>query len=375
MGGSQSTEFMVRTNAGEDNIVVCEKCDYAANVEKATSRLAPVDDEGGPAAAEEFPTPGVRTIDDLTAFPGGASADRQIKTLVFVLDDRITLVLMRGDHELNETKLMDASGAINVRPAQPEEIREALGASAGSLGAVGVTPASNPKIFRVIADDALRGRRNMTTGANKDDHHLRGVAIDRDIKVDKWASLRVVKAGETCSNCGGTLDVFKAVEVGHIFKLGTKYSESMGARVLLADGTDVPIIMGSYGIGVERVLTAAVELYNDEAGISWPTSIAPFHVVLTPVNIKDQPLLAAAERIYQDLHQAGVEVLIDDRDERAGVKFNDADLIGVPYRITVGKKIKEGKVELFTRATRQSEDVSVDSVVQVVREKVAAVIG
>ena len=375
MGGSQSTEFVVRTNAGEDNIVVCEKCDYAANVEKATSRLAPVDDEGGPAAAEEFPTPGVRTIDDLTAFPGGASADRQIKTLVFVLDDRITLVLMRGDHELNETKLMDASGAINVRPAQPEEIREALGASAGSLGAVGVTPATHPKIAQVIADDALRGRRNMTTGANKDDHHLRGVAIDRDIKVDKWASLRVVKAGETCSNCGGTLDVFKAVEVGHIFKLGTKYSESMGARVLLADGTDVPIIMGSYGIGVERVLTAAVELYNDEAGISWPTSIAPFHVVLTPVNIKDQALLAAAERIYQDLHQAGVEVLIDDRDERAGVKFNDADLIGVPYRITVGKKIKEGKVELFTRATRQSEDVSVDSVVQVVREKVAAVIG
>lgn len=375
MGGSQSTEFMVRTNAGEDNIVVCEKCDYAANVEKATSRLTPVDDQGGPAAAEEFPTPGVRTIEDLTTFPGGAGAVRQIKTLVYVLDERIALVLMRGDHELNETKLMDASGAINVRPAQPEEIREALGASAGSLGAVGVTPASHSKISRVIADDALQGRRNMTTGANKDDYHLRGVAIDRDIKVDKWASLRVVKAGETCSSCGGTLDVFKAVEVGHIFKLGTKYSESMGARVLLADGTDVPIIMGSYGIGVERVLTAAVELYNDEAGISWPASIAPFHVVVTPVNIKDQTLLAAAERIYEDLRHAGMEVLIDDRDERAGVKFNDADLIGVPYRITVGKKIKEGKVELFTRATRQSEDVSIDSVVQVVRDKVTAALG
>jgi prolyl-tRNA synthetase len=375
MGGSQSTEFMVRTNAGEDNIVVCEKCGYAANVEKATSKLAPLDDEGGPAAAEEFPTPGVRTIEDLTTFPGGAGADRQIKTLVYVLDDRIALVLMRGDHELNETKLMDASGAINVRPAQPEEIREALGASAGSLGAVGVTPASHPKVFRVIADDALQGRKNMTTGANKDEHHLRGVSIDRDIKVDKWASLRAVKAGETCSNCGGTLDVFKAVEVGHIFKLGTKYSESMGARVLLADGSDVPIIMGSYGIGVERVLTAAVELYNDEAGISWPTSIAPFHVVVTPVNIKDQTLLAAADRIYEDLQQAGVEVLIDDRDERAGVKFNDADLIGIPYRITVGKKIKEGKVELFTRTTRQSEDVSVDSIVQVVRDKVTAAIG
>jgi len=374
MGGSKSTEFMVRTNAGEDNIVVCEKCGYAANVEKATSKLAHIDDEGGPATAEEFPTPGVRTIEDLTTFPGGASADRQIKTLVYALDERIALVLMRGDHELNETKLMDASGAINVRPARPEEISEALGASAGSLGAVGVTQASHPKISQVIADDALRGRRNMTTGANKDDHHLRGVSIDRDIKVDKWVSLRTVKAGETCSNCGSALDVFRAVEAGHIFKLGTKYSDSMGARVLTADGQEVPIVMGSYGIGVERVMSAAVELYNDQAGISWPISIAPFHVVLTPVNIKDQELLGVAERIYDDLCKAGIEALLDDRDERAGVKFNDADLIGVPYRITVGKKIKEGKVELFTRATRQSEDVPVDSVVQAVRDKVEAAI-
>ena len=374
MGGSKSTEFMVRTNAGEDNIVVCEKCGYAANVEKATSKIAPSDDEGGPAAAEEFPTPGVRTIEDLTTFPGGASADRQIKTLVYALDERIALVLMRGDHELNETKLMDASGAINVRPARPEEISEALGASAGSLGAVGVTQASHPKISQVIADDALRGRRNMTTGANRDDHHLRGVSIERDIKVDKWVSLRTVKAGETCSNCDSALDVFRAVEAGHIFKLGTKYSDSMGARVLTADGQEVPIVMGSYGIGVERVMSAAVELYNDEAGISWPASIAPFHVVLTPVNIKDQELLGVAERIYDELGKAGIEALLDDRDERAGVKFNDADLIGVPYRITVGKKIKEGKVELFTRATRQSEDVPVDSVIQAVRDKVEAAI-
>ena len=374
MGGSKSTEFMVRTNAGEDNIVVCEKCGYAANVEKAISKIAPSNDEGGPAAAEEFPTPGVRTIEDLTTFPGGAAADRQIKTLVYVLDDRIALVLMRGDHELNETKLMDASGAINIRPAHPDEISEALGASAGSLGAVGVTPATHSKITQVIADEALRGRRNMTTGANKDDHHLRGVSIERDISVDKWASLRTVKAGEPCSNCGGTLDVFKAVEAGHIFKLGTKYSDSMGARVLTADGQEVPIVMGSYGIGVERVMSAAVELYNDEQGISWPASIAPFHVVVTPVNIKDQELFAAALRLYEDLGKAGLEALLDDRDERAGVKFNDADLIGVPYRITVGKKIKEGKVELFTRLTRQSEDVSVDSVVQAIRDKLDAAI-
>lgn len=371
MGGTKSTEFMVRTNAGEDNIVLCPNCGYAANVEKATSKLADIDDGQGPAAPEEFPTPGVHTIEDLTTFPGGAAADRQIKTLVYALDDRIALVLMRGDHELNETKLMDASGAINVRPAQAEEIVDALGASAGSLGAVGVTRASHPKISTVIADEALRGRSNMTTGANKDEHHLRGVSIERDITIDKWASLRSVKAGETCATCGGELDVFKAVEIGHIFKLGLKYSESMGARVLTADGKEVPIVMGSYGIGVERVMAAAVESSNDEAGIIWPASIAPFHVVVTPVNVKDTNLLGAAEQIYNELNAAGVEALLDDRDERAGVKFNDADLIGVPYRITVGKKIKEGNVELLTRAGRTSEDVSVDSVVQAMRNKLA----
>ena len=372
MGGSQSTEFMVRTDAGEDHIVLCENCGYAANVEKATSKLGEVDDGDGQSAIEEFPTPGVRTIEDLTTFRGGASAERQIKTLIYVLDDKLALVLMRGDHELNEVKLQDASGAINVRPAQADEIREGLGASAGSLGAVGVTRASHPKVTLVIADDALRGRRNMTTGANKNDHHLRGVSIERDISVDKWASLRSVKAGEACSNCEGVLDVFKAVEVGHIFKLGTKYSDSMGARVLLADGTEVPIIMGSYGIGVERAMAAAVESCHDDAGIAWPASIAPFHVVVTPVNIKDQELFGTAGRIYDALVGAGIETLLDDRDERAGVKFNDADLIGIPYRITVGKKIKEGKVELMTRSTRQSEDIAVESVAGVIREKLAS---
>jgi prolyl-tRNA synthetase len=368
MGGSQSTEFMVRTSAGEDSIVVCEKCGYAANVEKATSRLEEVIDQNGPAAPEEFPTPGVRTIEDLTTFPGGAAAEHQIKTLVYALDEQLSLVLMRGDHELNETKLIDATGALNVRPAHPEEIKEALGAGAGSLGAVGVTSASHSKIRQVIADESLRGRRNMTTGANKDDHHLRGVSVDRDIKIDRWARLRLVKAGEGCPNCeGGTVDVFRAVEIGHIFKLGTKYSESMGARVLTADGKEVPIVMGSYGIGVERVMVAAIELYNDVAGIIWPISIAPFHVVITPVNVRDPELLATAERLYEELEAGGIESLLDDRDERAGVKFNDADLIGVPFRITVGKKVKEGKVELSTRSTRQSEDVQIDSVVETIR--------
>jgi prolyl-tRNA synthetase len=362
-------EFMVRTDAGEDHIVHCEKCGYAANIEKATSSLAEPDD-GMDAAIEEFPTPGVRTIEDLINFPGGAPADRQIKTLVYLLDDKLTLVLMRGDHELNETKLADATGTINIRPAQADEIVKALGALAGSLGAVGVTRDSHPHVAQVIVDEALRGRRNMTTGANKNDYHLRGISINRDISIDKWASLRSVRAGETCSNCGGLLDVFKAVEVGHIFKLGTKYSNSMGARVLLADGNEVPIVMGSYGIGVERAIAAVVELCHDEAGIAWPISIAPFHVVIIPVNVKDRQLFGTAEQIFADLLQAGVEALLDDRNERVGVKFNDADLIGVPYRITVGNKVKEGKVELMNRKTRQSEDLSIDAVCQNVLERI-----
>ncbi len=371
MGGSKSTEFMVRTEAGEDRIVVCAKCGYSANVEKAISKLDAVGDgEDKFAKPEEFPTPGVRTIEDLVTFAGGAPADRQIKTLVYVLDGQLALVLMRGDHELNDTKLIDATGAIDVRPAQADEIVAALGAAAGSLGAVGVTRESHQFITRIVADEALQGRRNMTTGANKDDHHLRGVSVDRDIKVDKWASLRTVNAGEQCVNCAAPLDVFKAMEIGHIFKLGLKYSESMGAQVLTADGKSVPIVMGSYGIGCERVMVAAIELSNDEAGIIWPVSIAPFQVVVTPVNVKDVAVLAAAEKIYQELEAAGIEVLFDDRDERAGVKFNDADLIGIPFRVTVGKKISEGKVELLTRASREKTDVAVDEVVATLKTKI-----
>lgn len=374
MGGSESTEFMVRTEAGEDQIAICEKCGYAANVEKATSRIEPIADGEGLTAPERFPTPGVRTIEDLTVFPGGAAADRQIKTLAYVLDDRLTLVLLRGDHPLNETKLIDATAAADCRPAHPDEIREALGALPGSLGAVNVLRATHARVTRIIADHALRGRRNMVTGANTDDFHLRSVDVERDIKVDQWSDLRSVAAGEGCPNCEGTLEVFKAVEVGHIFKLGTKYSESMGARVLTADGREVPIVMGSYGIGVERIIVAAVELFNDDAGIVWPASIAPFHVVVTPVNVKEGGLMGAAESVYEALVSAGVEALFDDRDERAGVKFNDADLIGVPYRVTVGKKIREGKVELFERTSRQSEDIALDSAATTVRARVESAI-
>jgi prolyl-tRNA synthetase len=366
MGGSESSEFVAKTDAGEDLIASCANCGYAANVEKATSRLPVIEDEAGPELPEQFPTPGVRTIEDLTTFPGGAAADQQIKSLVFMAtingEPRPVLALLRGDHQLHEVKFTDAIGATASRPAQPEEIRELLGASAGSLGGVGVKKAA-PGLF-IIADLGLKARRNMTTGANKDDHHLRGVNIERDIEVDQWADLRTVTSGEACPRCDtGALEVYKAMEVGHIFKLGTKYSESMGATVLTEEGKPVPIVMGSYGIGVERIISAAVEQNYDPDGIIWPRAIAPFDVVVTVTNMKDEKLREAGDNLYQDLQQAGLEVLLDDRDERAGVKFKDADLIGIPHRITIGRKIADGIVELFDRRTKQSEDVKLSEVV------------
>ena len=381
MGGSASNEFMARTNAGEDFIAVCESCGYAGNLEKATSRIPAIKDEAGLDAPEEFPTPGVRTIEDLTTFPGGAAAERQIKTLVYVATDAATqeqypvLALLRGDHQLHEVKLGDSLGASAVRAAHPEEIRELLGASAGSLGGVGVRDkvAVSKQKLRVIADSSLKGRRAMTTGANRDDHHLRGVDIERDIKPDTWADLRTVQKGEACPNCeAGVLDIFKAMEIGHIFKLGTKYSESMGAKVLTQEGKEVPIVMGSYGIGVERIMSAAVEQSHDADGIIWPRAIAPFDVIVTVTNVKQKEITDAGEHLYESLRRAGLEVLLDDRDERAGVKFKDADLIGVPFRVTVGKKIAEGKVELFDRATKQSEDVSLDEVAAQVQSRALA---
>jgi prolyl-tRNA synthetase len=379
MGGTESNEFMARTNAGEDFIAVCEACGYAGNLEKATSRIPSVEDEAGPDSPEEFPTPGVRTIEDLTTFPGGASAERQIKTLVYVATDGATqeqyavLALLRGDHQLHEVKLADSLGASAVRPAHPEEIRDLLGASAGSLGGVGARERGAKQKARIVADSSLKGRRNMTTGANKDDHHLRGVDIERDIKPDSWADLRTVQKGEACPACEtGTLDIFKAMEIGHIFKLGTKYSDTMGAKVLNAEGKEVPIVMGSYGIGVERIMSAAVEQSHDSDGIVWPRRIAPFDVIVTVTNIKQDDIRGAGERLYEELRRAGLEVLLDDRDERAGVKFKDADLIGVPFRVTVGKKVSEGRVELFDRASKQSEDVGLDDVVAQVQSRALA---
>ena len=360
MGGSDSTEFMCPSASGEDLVAYSPACGYAANLEKATSRLADVDDGPGLDMPQRFDTPGARTIEDLaTRF--GAPADRQIKTLVYVLDGQLTLVLMRGDHALNAQKLTDATAAAVIRPAQPDEIVEALGAHPGSLGAVGVTD------LPVIADEALAGRRDMFTGANTDDVHLRGVAVDRDIPVGRWADLREVAAGEPCPRCGEPLELVEAIEVGHIFKLGDRYAKAFGADVLGPDGKAIPLIMGSYGIGVERAMAAIIECHHDERGIVWPLAVAPFSVVVVVAQSEDVEVAKAGAAIYEQLTAAGVEVIIDDRAERAGVKFRDAELTGIPLRVTVGKRgLAEGIVEITERATGETRKVPVgDAVAQV----------
>jgi len=366
MGGSESVEFMMPSEAGEDFIAVCRSCGYAGNLERATSVPAAVTDEAWEGPPERLPTPGVRTIVALEAHGEFAAAARQIKTMAFVVDGRLTLVLVRGDHEVMEQKLIDGLGTADIRPGQPDEIREALGAYPGSLGAVGVTH------LPIIADPSLQGRRNMVTGANEDDWHLRGVSPERDIPVGRWLDVRRVNAGEGCPRCGVALEVFKAIEVGHIFKLGTKYSEAMGARVLDEEGRERPIIMGSYGIGVGRQMAAVVEAHHDEAGIVWPVPVAPYEAVVTPVG-SDPATVAAAEAIYRELREQGIESLLDDRDERPGVKFADAELIGIPYRVTVGpRRLAEGKVEVVRRRGRESQVVAVAEAAGLVAAAVVA---
>jgi prolyl-tRNA synthetase len=365
MGGSDSTEFICLAPTGEDLIVHCPDCGYAANIEKATSRLTEITDTGLLAAPEPFPTPGVRTIEDL-AVKYDAPADRQIKTLVYFLDGKLTLVLMRGDHTLHEQKLIDATMANSIRPAQPEEIRDALGALPGSLGAVGV------REYPVIADEALRGRRGMSTGANVDDTHLRGVDVERDITVTQWADLRQVEAGERCVRCANELEVERGIEVGHIFKLGYKYSDAMDIRVSGPDGKPVKPIMGSYGIGVERAMAAIIEVHHDERGIIWPVAVAPFQAVVVIAQQDDETVAGAGERAYRALLDAGVEVIVDDRPVRAGVKFSDAELVGIPFRVTIGKRaLANGAAELTDRATGNTVQIPLEDLAERVRAAIA----
>ena len=364
MGGSDSIEFMVQAPSGEDDVMLCSSCGYSANIEKAISRLDAITDSPGPSAPEKFATPGIRTIAALA--DSGHDGENQIKTMVYVIDGQVTLVLVRADHFINEQKLADATQANNIRPARREETIEHLGAEPGSLGAVNVSD------LPIFADHALQGRTNMTTGANENDFHLSGVDIDRDITVGEWMDLREVQDGELCANCGANLSKVQTIEAGHIFKLGTKYAETFGAKVLDADGKSMPLVMGSYGIGIERAMATIVETHHDENGIIWPLSVAPFHVVITVVQMKDEASVEVAEALYGELIESGVEVLLDDRDARAGVKFADAELIGIPLRVTVGPKgIANDVVELVDRRDGEMVSIKINEVVSNIKDRIS----
>jgi len=378
MGGKESHEFMVRTPAGEDRIVSCDGCDYAANMEKATSKLEAVADLAaeGDGKPLEVHTPGQKTIEDVARFLG-VSPKNKIKTLAYMADEkdaktgktksRAIVVLMRGDHQLNEAKF-NATVAVATRPMEEGEIKALFNSPAGYLGPVGIVWAKDWKkdagLPLLLVDDALGGRTNLIAGANKEDYHLKNLTPGKDFHPTAYADLRAVTAGEACPNCGKALRIDTAVEIGHIFKLGYRYSESMGARVLDKNGKEVMPIMGCYGIGIERILTAAVEQSNDENGFWLPPAIAPFEIVVTPVNVKDEGVLTAAVDIAKRLEAAGFDVILDDRNERPGVKFKDADLVGIPFRITVGNKVTEGTVEVVLRSTREVRDVTIAAVVE-----------
>jgi prolyl-tRNA synthetase len=376
MGGKESHEFMVRTSAGEDQIVSCDGCNYAANMEKATSKLWPMTDleaegDGKPLLVH---TPGFKTIDEVANFLG-TSTNNKIKTLALMADStdekgkkksRPIVVLMRGNDQLNEAKL-NATIAIATRPMEEPEIEALFNSPAGYLGPLGIEWASEIKNGEkpvLLVDKALEGRKNLIAGANKKDYHIKNLTPGKDFHPTAYADLRSVSAGEACPNCGQPLRIDTAVEVGHIFKLGYRYSESMGLRVLDKNGKEVMPIMGCYGIGIERILTAAVEQGNDNDGFWLPSSIAPFEIVVVPVNTKDDAVRSASEDIAKRLESAGFEVVLDDRDERPGVKFKDADLIGIPFRINVGKKVTEGTIEVVLRETREVRDVTISAVVE-----------
>jgi prolyl-tRNA synthetase len=350
IGGKFSHEFMVPAETGENEVVYCEACNYAANIEKATSGIPKTAAREIGAATEKFPTPGVVTIEALSKVPFNVPANRQIKTLVHIVEDKPFITLVRGDDQLNETKFAAAVGTTVFRPATADEIFAALGAHPGSLGAVAATVKSQD--IPVYADERLRGANDMTTGANEDGFHLRNVSIERDITVTQWRDLRTVNVGEPCVECGKPVKIRRAIEVGHVFKLGTKYSEKMGALYLDEAGARHPAVMGCYGIGVTRTLQAVIEQCNDKDGIIWPLSVAPYQVCITPLNVApDSAGMQLAEKLYAELTAAGVEVILDDRDERPGVKFKDADLVGFPIRVSIGEKsLAKGEVEIKPRS-------------------------
>ncbi len=391
IGGNYSHEFMVPAETGENEVVFCEACGYAANIEKATSGIPKTAAREIGAAIEKFATPGVVTIEALSKEPYKVPANRQIKTLVYIADSKPVIILIRGDDQLNETKFAAKTGAVQIRPATPEEIIILLGASPGSLGAVNLDffnhSEDSRKILletrktrgwenvKIFADERLQGANEMTTGANEDGFHFKNVSIERDIKVSAWFDLRTVSAGEPCGKCGKVLKIRRAIEVGHVFKLGTKYTEKFNATFLDVDGQRKLSVMGCYGIGVTRTLQAVIEQCNDKDGVIWPLSVAPYQVCITPLAVApESEAMKLAENFYAELTAKGIEVILDDRDDRPGVKFKDADLVGFPIRIGLGEKsLAKGEVEIKPRNAAVQfvkTENAIEAVLELINQKI-----
>jgi len=361
MGGSKSEEFMVKSDAGEDTVAYCEKCGYAANVEVAESVIQPVVRYSESKQIEKISTPNIKSIDELCEF---LKIDQRetAKSRIYIHDDKPVIILMSGNNEVNETKLEKVLGG-NVRPGHPEELKEISGADAGSIGPIGFNG-------RIIADNRLKNGNNLYSGANENDFHIGGIDLKRDVPTVEYFDLRTVESGEGCINCKSPIDVFKAIELGHIFKLGTKYTDAMGVNYLDENGKEHPIVMGSYGIGVERVLACYLEQNHDERGIIWNENLTPFHIHLIGLNMKNDEINSASSNLYSELTSEGYEVLFDDRlDASAGFKFNDADLMGMPIQIVVGEKnYKNGNVEIKLRRTGEKEVVALSELKSKLRE-------
>lgn len=363
MGGSASEEFMVESPYGEDTVVLCDKCGYAANTEIAQSNVPPANRFPESKPLEEIYTPNVRTIDELAQFLN-VSTEILAKSLVYKHNGQPVLILMLGNDQLVESKLLKALGGGEISPMEPEELKKLTGANAGSIGPIGL------KNFKIIADNRLKGANNLISGANKDDYHIANIDMERDVKVDGYFDLRKVEEGEPCINCGNPLRIVNTIEIGHIFKLGTKYSDAMRATFLDEKGQEKPIIMGSYGIGVERIIACHIEQNHDENGIIWDKAIAPFQVHLISVNTENQKVVEAADKIYEKLNAEKVEVIYDDRlDVSPGFKFKDADLLGMPLQVIVSERnLKNGEVEIKVRRTGERILVKIEDLIQKVKE-------
>jgi len=368
IGGSFSHEFLVTADSGEDAMVYCADCEYAANLEKAEVHRpdAKAVDEKEFLHLEEVHTPDVRTIEEVCAFLN-VTPQNVVKTLIFSADGKAVAILIRGDEEVNEIKVKNYLGCNELELAMDDMIREVTNSPRGFAGAIGIK-------CRILADYSLMNMKNMVMGANREDYHVKNVNIGRDFKINDFVDLRAVKEDDVCPRCRGAICFARGIEVGHVFKLGTKYSKAMGARYLDKNGQEQTIVMGCYGIGIGRTVAACIEQNYDDKGIIWPMALAPYQVMITPVNVKDEALLLTAEELYQKLSSAGLDVLLDDRDERAGVKFMDADLLGIPLRVTIGpKRLAEGKVEVRFRRSGEVKILSQkeveDFIVSTVREE------